>query len=379
MRNTLDDYLLPIGAILLALLLFGVFAWFSGVNPLEVWALLFKGAFGSSFAWQNTLQRAAPLMLTALCVALPAQAGLMVIGGEGAMVLGGLACAALPYLGPLPANMLGTVAICAAGAVAGALWVMLAGWLRQVRGINETISSLLLAYVAIGLFKHMVEGPLRDPASLNKPSTNTLELGLQIGGIHGSDVHWGLVIGIVACVVLGLWLRWTVGGFSLRVVGGNPRAAQLVGLPATGLILLACALGGACAGLAGAVEVAAVHTNANASLIAGYGYTGILVSFIARHQPLAVIPVAILFGGFGAAGSLLQRRLGLPDASVLVLQGIVFVLILSSEALRGQDWKKLARFFIPAPDEPAVATPTATTAPAAPAGATIASLPGAPL
>ncbi|RUP26631.1 MAG: ABC transporter permease, partial [Curvibacter sp.] len=117
------------------------------------------------------------------------------------------------------------------------------------------------------------------------------------------------------------------------------------GLPATRLVLLACALGGACAGLAGAVEVAAVHTNANASLIAAYGYAGILVSFIARHQPLAIVPVAILFGGFGAAGSLLQRRLGLPDASVLVLQGLTFVFILASEALRQGDpaalWRRL--------------------------------------
>jgi simple sugar transport system permease protein len=93
--------------------------------------------------------------------------------------------------------------------------------------------------------------------------------------------------------------------------------------------------------LAGAIEVAAIHTNANASLIAGYGYAGILVSFSARHHPLAVVPVAILFGGFGAAGSLLQRRLGLPDASVLVLQGMAFVLILASESLRNVQWKAL--------------------------------------
>lgn len=343
MRDRLDNVLLPVAAIVAALLLFGVFAGFSGAAPTQVWALLFKGAFGSSFAWQNTLQRAAPLMLTALCVALPMQAGLVVIGGEGALVLGGLACAALPGIVPLPGNVVGTVLICGAGALAGALWIMLAGWLRQARGINETISSLLLAYIAIGLFKHTVEGPLRDPASLNKPSTHPLPDALQIGGIMGSDVHWGLLLGVLACIALGLWLRMTPGGFALRVVGGNPRAAQLVGLPASRLILLACALGGACAGLAGAVEVAAVHTSANASLIAGYGYAGILVSFIARHQPLAVPPVAILFGGFGAAGSLLQRRLGLPDASVQVLQGIAFVLILASEALRGQDWRAALR------------------------------------
>ena len=157
-------------------------------------------------------------------------------------------------------------------------------------------------------------------------------------------MHWGLVLGIVACLgARACGCAFTPRGFSVRVVGGNPRTAQLVGLPASRLILLACALGGACAGLAGAVEVAAVHTNANASLIAGYGYAGILVAFIARHNPFAIIPVAILFGGFGAAGSLLQRRLGLPDASVQVLQGIAFVLILASEALRGVDWTALLR------------------------------------
>ena len=341
MPSALREIGLPVFAIAAALLLFGLLGALAGVDPLDVWTTLFTGAFGSWFSWQNTLQRAAPLMLTALCVAIPARAGLVVIGGEGALVLGALAGAALPYALTLPDNTAGTVAVCLAGAVTGGLWVMLAGWLRQYHGINETISSLLLAYIAIGIFKHLVEGPLRDPASLNKPSTHALSEGLRIGGIGGSDIHWGLAIGVVACIGLGLWLRLTASGFSIRVVGGNPRAAQLVGLPATRLILAACGVGGACAGVAGAVEVAAVHTNANASLIAGYGYAGILVSFIARHNPLAIVPVAILFGGFGAAGSLLQRRLGLPDASVLVLQGIAFVLILASEGLRLIDWRRL--------------------------------------
>ncbi|MDM0046522.1 ABC transporter permease [Variovorax dokdonensis] len=339
MRSTLQDIFLPVLAIAVALLLFGGLVALAGVSPTEVWYLLFRGAFGDWFSWQNTLQRAAPLMLTALCVAIPARAGLVIIGGEGALVLGGLACAAVAQLPFLPHNVIGTAIACVAGAAVGGAWIALAGWLRQHRGINETISSLLLAYVAIGIFKHLVEGTLRDPASLNKPSTHSLPDGMLIGGIAGSDVHWGLAVGVVACIVLGLWLRQTPSGFSVRVVGGNPRTAQLVGLPATRLILLACALGGACAGLAGAIEVAAVHTNANASLIAGYGYAGILVAFIARQNPMAVIPVAILFGGFGAAGSMLQRRLGLPDASVMVLQGIAFVLILASEALRGKDWK----------------------------------------
>src|SRR5205085_3152616 len=143
----------------------------------------------------------------------------VVIGGEGAMVLGGLGCAGLAHLLAL-GGLFGTVAVCIAGAIFGAAWIALAAWLRQWRGVNETISSLLLAYVAIGLFLHLVEGPLRDPASLNKPSTYALAESLRIGGIAGSDVHWGFVVGVVACICAALWLKWTPSGFAVRVVGG---------------------------------------------------------------------------------------------------------------------------------------------------------------
>ena len=174
---------------------------------------------------------------------------------EFIMVLGGLATAAMAQALPaslaLSAPLTGSVLVCGASAVAGALWVMLAGWLRQYRGINETISSLLLGYIAIALFKHFVEGPMRDPASLNKPSTRPLGESLRIGPIMGSgggesllgDVHWGLVIGVVLCIAAGLWLSFTASGFALRVVGGNARAARLVGLPSNQLIVVACAAG----------------------------------------------------------------------------------------------------------------------------------------
>jgi simple sugar transport system permease protein len=336
LRDTAESLALPVLALAGGLGLFGVFVGAAGHDPVQAWALLFRGAFGDAFSVQNTLQRAAPLMLTALCVALPARAGLTIIGGEGALVFGGLACASLPYVMTLPAGWVGSALVLVAAAAAGAAWIALAGVLRQWRGVNETISSLLLGYIAISVFKHIVEGPLRDPASLNKPSTLPLEESIRVGTIGAWDVHWGLVFGLVLCVAAALWLSATTHGFATRVVGGNLRAARLVGLPAGRLVVTACALAGAAAGLAGGLEVAAVHTSANASLIVGLGYTGILVSFVARHQPLAIIPVAILFGGFLAAGSLLQRRMGLPDASVQVLMGLCFLLILAAEALRGR-------------------------------------------
>ena len=112
------------------------------------------------------------------------------------------------------------------------------------------------------------------------------------------------------------------------------RAALAQGLPVGKLIIICCALAGACAGLAGFFEVAAIQGRANASLAAGYGYTGILVAFLARHNPLAIVPVAILFGGIVASGGLIERRMGLPDATVLVLQGLTFVVLLTSDRKR---------------------------------------------
>lgn len=330
----------PLGALGVALALFGVFMALCGQPPLLVLAEMFRGAFGTWFSFQNTLQRAAPLMLTALCTAIPARLGMVVIGGEGALVLGGLGAAAaargLAWASPVVvlAGM-----IVAAGLVGG-LWIGLAGALRAYRGVNETISSLLLTYIGIAVFNHLVEGPLRDPASLNKPSTFPIGDSNALGSMPGLDVHWGLGYGIVACLVVYLLMDRSVFGFASRMVGGNVKAARLSGLAVPRLMVLSTVLAGACAGIAGMAEVAAVHGTANASLVAGYGYSGILVAFIARHHALAVLPVALLLGGISASGGLLQRTFHLPDATVNVLQGLLFVVILASESMQG----KLPRF-----------------------------------
>lgn len=332
-------------ALLASAVIFGLLLiFYAGVDPFEAYALMYQGAFGSWFSFQNTLTRAAPLILTALCTALPARLGLIIIGNEGALVLGGVAAAAagvaVAASGPLVTNL----AMAAAAMVVGGAWIALAGGLRQYRGVNETISSLLLTYIAIALMNHFVEGPLRDPTSLNKPSTPPIGDANMLGTIAGSDVHWGLAFGIAACLICYLVQRFTTFGFAMQVIGGNPKTARMMGLNVGRYVLIACAAGGAAAGLAGMVEVAAVHGKANASLAVGYGFTGILVSFLARHHPLAIIPVAILLGGIGASGGLLQRRLDLPDAAVVVLQGIIFVCILASETLYGRSWAWLWRF-----------------------------------
>jgi ABC-type uncharacterized transport system permease subunit len=339
LSKTLSAAAVPAIAILAAAVLFGIFIAFTGRNPVAVYGEMYRGSFGTWFSFQNTLLRAAPLMLTALATALPLRLGLVVLGGEGAMVLGGLGAAAIGI--HLHAPFTVKLAMLVTGALVGGGWMALAGALRAYRGVNETISTLLLNYIAIALLNHMVEGPLRDPESLNKPSTLPIGDDNMLGNFPGLDVHWGLGFGLIACLVTWVLMQRTTFGFAARMVGGNTRAALLNGLPVRRLIVIATFIAGICAGLAGAVEVSAIHGNANGSLITGYGYTGVLVAFIARSNPLAVIPVAILLGGIGASGGLIQRVFELPDATVNVLQGILFICILFSETMHGRRWRPL--------------------------------------
>jgi simple sugar transport system permease protein len=327
---------IPAGATVLSLLVFGGFVAVFGVDPLAVYASIYKGAFGSWFSWQNTLQRAAPLMLTALCTALPARLGLIVIGGEGALVIGGVATVvAAVGLGEAPrAVVIGGMMV--AAMAAGGLWVALAGALRHYRGVNETISTLLLNYIAIAWMSHLVAGPIRDPEVVHRPSSWHVGEGNMLGQLPGMDVHWGLVMGLLACLGAYVLMRHTTFGFGGRIVGGNIRAARMVGLPVGTLTMIACFIGGGAAGLAGMAEIASAEGRVNSSIVVGYGYTGILIAFIARHNPLAIIPAAVLLGGIRASGGLLQRWHDLPDASVLVLQGIMFMMILVSEPFYGR-------------------------------------------
>ncbi len=329
---------IPVLALLASALLFSIFLLLVGKNPLEFWTYVWVGGFGSSFSIQNSLQRASPLILAGLAFAIPARIGLTMIGAEGALVLGGFTAAAVAI--PLVSNgvpvFVTLPAMALAGIVTGGLWVGFTGWLKYARGVNETIASLLMSYIAIAIVNFFVEGALRDPASANKPSTMPIGDAYRIGSMPGTEVHWGLAAGIILAVLLWVLMTRTTFGFAARMTGGNLRAARAQGLPVGRLMVACCAIAGACAGLAGFFEVAAVHGQANASLVAGYGFTGILVSFLARHNPLAVVPVAILFGALAAAGGVVQRRMGMPDATVLVLQGILFVVLLVSETFYGR-------------------------------------------
>ena len=335
-RKTLEAICIPIGAVLVALIIFGIFCAVVGANPLAVYGSIYEAAFGKWSAWQRTLIQASPLLLSALCTALPARLGLVIIGNEGALVMGGLGAVILGLtLGETFPPIFVQMGMAMGAMVFGGIWIAIAGALRYYRAVNETISSLLLNYIAIALLNHLVGGPMRDPSSLNKPSTFPIAEINRLGTIPGTRIHYGLIYGIIACIIAYILIERTTFGFAARTAGGNIRAAQIAGLQVGKLTLIICFLAGSCAGLAGMVEVAAVHGVANDSLNVGYGYGGILVAFVARHNPLATGLVAVLLGGLIASGGILQRSHGLPDATVLVFEGLVFLMVLYGDSLYG--------------------------------------------
>src|SRR5882762_3506973 len=270
-RRGAEYVAIPVFALVVSSVLFSVFLLALGKSPVEFFELVHRGGFGTAFSIQNTLQRSAPLILTALAVAVPARIGLVMIGGEGALVMGGFAAAALAIpmvLGHFP-PLLTWIIMAIVAAVVGGIWVGIVGYLRHARGVNETISSLLLTYIGIAIMNFFVEGALRDLSNPNKPSTMPLGDAYMLGKIPGTDVHWGLAVGIVLAIVLQVLLSRTTFGFAVRVAGGNARAALAQGLPVGKLIVICCMIAGACAGLAGFYEVAAIQGRANASLETG--------------------------------------------------------------------------------------------------------------
>ncbi len=217
----------------------------------------------------------------------------------------------------------------------------MAGLLRVALGANEIIVTLMLNYVAGYLVDAMVHGPWRDPVTHGFPFTPFFGDGAALPILFWEKVHLGLLLAPAAAV--GAWwiARRTRFGFRLRVVGHSARAARYAGIDEGKVILAAMAVSGALAGMAGMVEVAGIHHRLQPDFSLGYGFTAIIVAWLARLNPLAAVPVAFLMGGLLTGGELLQISMKVPSAMVQVVQGLVLASVLGGEFLR--KWRVAVR------------------------------------
>jgi general nucleoside transport system permease protein len=304
-----------------------------GQPPLTTLATMVVYAFGDNFSTSESLVKATPILLCALAVILPARLGLITVGGEGQLYFGALLGTAVVVTYPEGSMFVLLPAMLLLGAVGGAVWSALAGVLRARFNVNETISTLLLNYIAILLVNFEVYGAWKDTASLGWPATIQFPPAATVPSLFGTRVHLGFVVALVAAIILHVAVTYTRWGLGLRVLAGNRKVGAMVGLHFARNALIVMALGGALAGFAGICETSAIQGRLQSGLSVGYGLTGFLVAWLSGQNFIRAVPIAILIGGLIAAGDALQLYNKIPSASATVLQGLLFVAALAVSGL----------------------------------------------
>ena len=299
-----------------------------GQPPLSTLGDLWTFAFGDAYSRSETMVKTAPILLCALAAAIPGRLGLISVGAEGQLHAGAIAGTAVVIATPhWPIFLLLPTMLCA-GMVGGALWGGIAGVLRARLDVNETITTLVLNYVAILMVNALVFGPWRDPGNMGWPATAPFPDAATLPTWDSSRVHLGLALGVVFALLAG-WIFWK-GMFAerVRVLRENRKLGETFGLDYRSYVVLLMLLGGGAAGLAGIAEVSAIQGRLQPGLSVGYGLTGFLVAWLCAHRFVAIIPASFLIGGLLAAGDSLQLFAKVPAASATILQGLAFVVIL---------------------------------------------------
>ena len=315
--------LVPIVSFLVALLLGAILLLLTGVNPIVTYQAMVRGAFGSSYALSETLVVAIPLMLTSLGVAIAFRMRFWNIGAEGQLVFGGIAAAgvALHFADFIPGGLL-LPAILLAGMVAGALWAGIPAALKAYLGVDETLTTLMLNYVAILFASYLYYGAWRDPMGMGFPGTARFVEDAWLPRFFGR-AHYGLIFAVIGAIILWFIFNRTRWGFELKIIGENKTAAKYLGIKIAGNIVLALLLSGALSGLAGATQVAGIFRRLQTGLAAGYGYTAIIIAWLSQLNPIAVLFVSVLMGALFVGGDQVQMMMGLPSAVGFVLQGLI--------------------------------------------------------
>jgi general nucleoside transport system permease protein len=324
-------------AILVALLLGALMLWYGGISPAAAYGQMLSVGFLDRYSLSDTMVKATPLILAGLGVSVAFRMRLWNIGAEGQLFMGAWAAAgvALFVLPPATPRPLMLAAMAVAGFTAGALWGGIPGYLRARLKVNEIISSLMLTYVAILFNNYFIYGPWSAggfgmtpafPRSARFP--RLLELAADYPYFRGMTAHFGIFLGLAAAVILYVLFKRSKWGYELKLIGDNSEAARYAGINIGRHIVIAMMISGGLAGLAGMSEVAGVVHRLQERFSPGYGFTAIIVAWLAGLHPLGIILVGYLFGGLLVGGDAIQPA-GIP----LLIQGIVLFCVISANLL----------------------------------------------
>lgn len=344
-KTKLIGLLIPLSAVLAALLIGAIMLMAIGANPLKGYGTMIVAAFGSLDGFANTAVKSIPLLLVGVGICIAFRASVINIGGEGQMVMGALlSTVAALSLPNLPSYVLIPLVLIA-GFIGGAIWGAIPGALKAYFNVSEILSTIMLNIVAVQIMNFMLRGPLIDPGEIARgtriPQTARLPEATDLPILlEGLRMHAGYLIALLAAVGAYVLLWRTALGFRLRSVGLNRDAARYAGIPVRRSIITALAFSGAMAGLAGAILVFGseshrmVTDGSSTGFTGSAGFNGIVVALFAGLHPLWAIPSSLLFGGMLVGANALQRALQVPSALVTALNGLIVVFVVSSEHFR---------------------------------------------
>ena len=323
-----------------------------GASPLATYITIFTGPFADKFGVTEVLVRAIPLILVGLGIAISFRSGILNIGAEGQILMGILASTAVALAFPGSPKVILLPLMFMAGALGGAFWGGIAGFLRAKLGVNEILSTVMLNYIAAQFYTFLLRGPMIDPNELESGSGTPQSMRLPKAAwldriVPETRLHAGLILALVLAVCVYILLWRTTWGYRLRAAGAEAKAARYAGVHVERSLITAMLLAGGFAGLAGAVEVSGVHHRAIEGISSGYGFSGIVVALFGGLHPAGIVPAAVFFGVLLVGADMTQRSAGVPANMILVLQGVVILAIVSAKMYINNAYtlERFARFF----------------------------------
>ena len=312
-------------SLLAGLMAIGIIFLFCGVNPFFAIAKIFMGSFGSFYGFKETITKAIPLILVGCGLTLAFRAKFWNIGAEGQLLMGAVFSGWVALnLGPHLPSMVIIPLMFLAGFLGGGLWGVIPALLKIKFAINEVISTLMLNYICAEFLTMLIVGPWKGSARFGFPGTDDFPASAVLGVIPGSRIHYvTLILALIMALVLCLVVYKTRFGYEVRVIGENPDAGKYAGIDFFKTSLIIMAVSGGVAGLAGVGEVAGIHHYLTypASISSGYGFTAIIVAWLAKLNPIYAVVSGIFFAGILVGGDAIQISLGLPAATVQIVNG----------------------------------------------------------
>ncbi len=341
LSTSVDSLLVPLLAVLTAVVVGGLVILAVGGNPIAAYIGLFQGAFGSAKAMSETAVWATPYIFAGLAVALAFKGGLFNIGAEGQLALGAVTASLIGYALPewlgfdLPAIIHVFLAI-GLGALAGALWASIPGALKAYTGGHEVINTIMMNYIALNITSYLLNGPMKDPNPQNVIArTPEIAASARIPPLFdGFRIHWGFVLALLMALLIWFLLWKTSLGFEIRTVGSNPDAAKYAGINVKRTIILTMALSGLLAGLAGTIEVTGLNYRHELGFSIGYGFDAIAIALLGKTHPLGVILASILFGAMKNGATYMQFMTQIPVDVISVIQALILLFVAADAIIR---------------------------------------------